>query len=133
MNAFAELKTILREWPARPVPTDNYPERPHERLRKALAGFDGVDSVDLAILIRHMLRYETGNRGGFQKVQVPFEAKSMAHRGGLGINTDADSERFPSNQAHPTFNLRDFCLRSRLINGLRIGSKSYILLDMRIP
>ena len=72
MNSFAELKAILREWlPKNPIPQEEFIERPHERLRKALAKIDGVGPIDLAVLIRHMLRYETGKLGSVQRVQVP--------------------------------------------------------------
>ncbi len=71
MNPFAELKAILRAWPEMPVPAESYSERPHERLRKALAEIDRVGPVDLAVLIRHMLRYEAGKLRNVQRVQVP--------------------------------------------------------------
>ena len=55
MSSFAALRTLLREWPARPE-TDPLPELPYERLRAALSNADGP--ADLACLIRHALRRE---------------------------------------------------------------------------
>lgn len=55
MSSFAELRTLLREWPSGPA-VNPLPELPYERLRVALAGAAGP--ADLACLIRHALRRE---------------------------------------------------------------------------
>ena len=75
--AFPKLHGILQTWPDSEVPGDpfNDYERPHERLRHFLfilkTSPESVGTADLAVLIRHVLRYESARSGEPKRFIVP--------------------------------------------------------------
>jgi hypothetical protein len=75
MSSFAQLKATLREWPMTSVSNEAFEESPNERLRCALLRLQqsasGFGVADLASLIRHVLRCEMAQHGGYPKLTVP--------------------------------------------------------------
>jgi ATP-dependent DNA helicase RecQ len=78
VNAFAQIKAALREWPVGEIPVCKFEDEAVERLRVALFDIQRdpskFGSADLASLIRQLLRHEAEKYGGAPRLAVPANA-----------------------------------------------------------
>ena len=87
-EAFAELSRAIRGEASFNTP---FADPPFERLRFALKNQD-VSPVDLAVLIRHALRYETLERGWSVSFNIDFVDADILQNAGLIVTENGEEK-----------------------------------------